>query len=439
MATIVKDLGAVTAYAYAVAGGYTGTEEEFQELLGNIAEDLSEIENLTVEVTTLPAGSSATASYSSGVLSLGIPKGDKGDTGYSPEVSVSSITGGHSVTITDKDHPTGQTFSVMDGIDSSNAVREALLQIAEKVTYIDGDGQDYYDDLYDALYPSDNLVSISAVYTQSGTVSPITPLDDLLNDLVVTATWSDESTSTVPNRYITLSGTLTVGTSTITVSFKGKTTTFTVTVTMSVVTYDYIKQKAAIPNDGAIIVDFPMSSDYTFETSVYYSSTSSTIVPILGTRASAGGAKNFALFLNAGLSRLYYWLNGTDSTTAITPTLNEQINTIKVQPVGDSLTYPNNATISLNGTEFNTTVTATGVTWNSWIGFFGYASSSTTSASAGNIGLRIGETKIKDANGVLIHDLVPAVLGTYNGFYDSITDKFYYNANNNDIYECGNW
>lgn len=81
MATVVKDLGAVTAYAYAVAGGYSGTEAEFEALLGNIAEDLSEIENLSVTVTTLPAGSSATASYNNGVLSLGIPKGDKGDKG----------------------------------------------------------------------------------------------------------------------------------------------------------------------------------------------------------------------------------------------------------------------------------------------------------------------------------------------------------------------
>ena len=76
-----KDLGLVTAYAYAVAGGYTGTEAEFEELLGNIAEDLSEIENLSVTITTLPAGSDATASYSNGVLSLGIPRGDKGETG----------------------------------------------------------------------------------------------------------------------------------------------------------------------------------------------------------------------------------------------------------------------------------------------------------------------------------------------------------------------
>lgn len=77
--TINKNLGHVTAYAYAKAGGYTGTEAEFQTLLGNIAIDLAEIENLTVVVNTLPAGSSATSSYSDGVLTLGIPRGDTGE------------------------------------------------------------------------------------------------------------------------------------------------------------------------------------------------------------------------------------------------------------------------------------------------------------------------------------------------------------------------
>ena len=100
MATVVKDLGAVTAYAYAVAGGYSGTEAEFEALLGNIAEDLSEIENLSVTVTTLPAGSSATASYSNGVLSLGIPKGDKGDKGDTGATGATGPTGNGISTIT---------------------------------------------------------------------------------------------------------------------------------------------------------------------------------------------------------------------------------------------------------------------------------------------------------------------------------------------------
>lgn len=193
----------------------------------------------------------------------------------------------------------------------SDDVKTALLQIAQKVAYIDDDGADYYQDLYDALYPpvqtytvtntltgcttnnaaasvtentpysatitassgysltgatvsitmggtditstaynngtisiasvTGNLIitvtavavtlsSISAVYTQSGTVYTSDSLDSLKTDLVVTATWSDTSTSTVASADYTLSGTLTEGTSTITVTYEGKTDTFDVVV-----------------------------------------------------------------------------------------------------------------------------------------------------------------------------------------------------------------
>lgn len=121
-----------------------------------------------------------------------------------------------------------------DGL--TDEIKAALLQLAQKVAYIDEDGQDYYDALYDALYPPvppATLVSISAVYTQSGTVYDTDTLDSLKTDLVVTAHY-DDSTSAVVTTY-TLSGTLTAGTSTITVSYGGKTTTFNVTVTSSLI------------------------------------------------------------------------------------------------------------------------------------------------------------------------------------------------------------
>lgn len=107
-------------------------------------------------------------------------------------------------------------------------IKQALLQLASKVAYIDDDGQTYYNDLYDALYPSKTLESISAVYTQSGTVYDTDSLDSLKADLVVTANYDDSTTETITN-YV-LSGTLTAGTSTITVSYGGKNTTFNVTV-----------------------------------------------------------------------------------------------------------------------------------------------------------------------------------------------------------------
>jgi hypothetical protein len=89
--------------------------------------------SITVSVgttSTLPAGSSATVTNSGTgtdpVLNFGIPQGatgaagqdgQDGEDGFSPEVTIATITGGHTVTITDEDHPTGQTFNVMDGQD----------------------------------------------------------------------------------------------------------------------------------------------------------------------------------------------------------------------------------------------------------------------------------------------------------------------------------
>jgi len=108
-------------------------------------------------------------------------------------------------------------------------IKTALLQLAEKVAYIDEYGQDYYDALEAALDPPNNLSSITAVYTQSGTVYTSDTLDSLKPDLVVTAHYDDSTTATV-SAY-TLSGTLTAGSSTITVLYGGKTTTFSVTAT----------------------------------------------------------------------------------------------------------------------------------------------------------------------------------------------------------------
>lgn len=115
-------------------------------------------------------------------------------------------------------------------------VKEALLDCFANVAWANDDGQQYYDALQDALY---GLQSISAVYTQSGTVYDTDSLDSLKADLVVTALYGDGSTQTVPAESYTLSGTLTEGTSTITVSYGGETATFDVTVTHAIVGWYY--------------------------------------------------------------------------------------------------------------------------------------------------------------------------------------------------------
>lgn len=198
------------------------------------------------------------------------------------------------------------------GTGLTEEIRQALLQIARKVAYIDEHGQTYYNNLYDALYaiqaitvsptrlglrtlgatsqligatvPSGGTItwtssnpavatvsdtglvtsvsygtatitaasggksatcsvivaqaqleSITAVYTQSGTVYDTDTLDSLKPDLVVTAYYDNQTSAAVTD--YTLSGTLTVGTSTITVSYAGLTDTFSVTVTHATPTY----------------------------------------------------------------------------------------------------------------------------------------------------------------------------------------------------------
>ena len=110
----------------------------------------------------------------------------------------------------------------------SQATKSALLDIAAHVAYIDANGQSRYDAL-DASLNAKALLSITAVYTQSGTVYDTDSLDSLKDDLVVTA-YYDDGTSEDVTATAELSGTLSIGTSIITVTYQEMTTTFSVTV-----------------------------------------------------------------------------------------------------------------------------------------------------------------------------------------------------------------
>lgn len=67
-------------------------------------------------------------------------RGEDGDDGVSPTVTFTDITGGHTMTVTDKDHPSGQSINIMDGTSG-------------------GGGTSDYDDLTDK--PSINNVTLS--------------------------------------------------------------------------------------------------------------------------------------------------------------------------------------------------------------------------------------------------------------------------------------
>jgi hypothetical protein len=121
--------------------------------------------------------------------------------------------------------------------------------------------------------------SIDATFTQGGnTIYDSTPLNDLKQYLIVTATYSDATTDTISSNNYSLSGTLTVGTSTITVSYGGKTDTFTVTVTATPATLSSI---SASFNPGTATIYESTSLDslkqYLTVTATYSDSSTATI------------------------------------------------------------------------------------------------------------------------------------------------------------------
>lgn len=130
----------------------------------------------------------------------------------------------------------------------SEEAKIALLDCFEHVAWIDEHGQTYYDNLHDALYPDTGLDHITAAFAQGSlAVYPSTPLNDLKPYLTVTGYYKDGSTARIED--YALSGTLTVGTSTVTVISEGKTATFNVAVTE-----DGVQSISAVYNSNELIL-----------------------------------------------------------------------------------------------------------------------------------------------------------------------------------------
>lgn len=168
------------------------------------AKDLAEkVLSMTVEVETLPAGSEATAEYDAetGVMHFGIPAGEDGapgpygppgDDGFSPEVTIQTISGGHSVKITDEEHPEGQTFNVMDGAKGDSGFSPVVT-----VTEIEGG---HSVKITDEVHPTGQTFNVmDGVDGQDGQdgadgvdgVSPAVEIEDIMGGHSVTITDKD--------------------------------------------------------------------------------------------------------------------------------------------------------------------------------------------------------------------------------------------------------
>ena len=132
---------------------------------------------------------------------------------------------------------------------------------------------------------------------------------------------------------------------------------------------------------------------------------------------------------------------GKDTVNNITPLSANQKTTISIKPVGVSETYPDNAVIDVDGTEYNSGVTVKSYDCPSWLGFFNYTLGDEINADGVmyDIGLKIGRTIVRSANGVMRNCFIPAHDGTRYGLYDSMHDRFFYNETYADKYTCGYW
>lgn len=330
----------------------------------------------------------------------------------------------------------------------TNEAKNALIALLEKVAYIDNDGQTLLDALAAELFAV-TVTSISAVFTQGGAVIYDTDsLDTLKQYLVVTANYSD-GTSAVVNTY-TLSGTLTVGTSTITASYGGQTDTFTVNVSSVYTLYDYIKytgtdysgSSSALPimiltaeydDLNSLIIDFDFSA----------SKSVSSAMNLMGGHHTSGSGNNYVVsfYGNTSTKRVSCFSHGT--ALGINDNPNVAVGSIAHVNLNPGSATPSKLTVdSLNTTGSWTTSQVV----KSPLGYFGQYDRSSASLKAF---AEIGVLKLYDLSNNLVGEYHPAKRTTDNvlGIYDSVTGNFYTAStvsyatvgNANCKYAVGNW
>lgn len=177
----------------------------------------------------------------------------------------------------------------------SEDLKQVLLQLARKVAYIDDQGETYYQDLYDALYPPAVLASIRATFAQGSTVIYNTDSLDVLKPLLtVTAVYDDGSTETVPAEDYTLSGTLATGISTITASYQSKTATFQVTVTAAPMAFPITNNLTgcSTSNSAAAVMENEPYSAVITPTAGYTLTGASVVITMAGSNITASAYSN---------------------------------------------------------------------------------------------------------------------------------------------------
>lgn len=322
--------------------------------------------------------------------------------------------------------------SAISGGGLTDDIKQALLDAFDHVAWDEDDptGLTWIIALQNALYPPAELVSISAVYTQGGTVYDSASLDSLRSDLVVTAFYNDSTSETVSN--YALSGTLVEGTSTITVTYEGKTDTFTVTVTESPVPSEYtIKPWVASLNTGTgstyfVNTQVTPSKSGAIKVEIGFMMTSETAANkyfiAMNSASGGGGSVGCGVYVNSDNVQVGAF-NGVASL--ISPNgessmLNQYCNvTAEFTSTTSSIT---DGTLSANNT-------GTGRTHNAPIYLFGLKHTYNSEIAYPASG-RIYYAKVYDG-GTLILDLIPCSRNSDDqaGFYDVVNSRFITGSN----------
>lgn len=328
--------------------------------------------------------------------------------------------------------------------------RTALLDLLSHVAYIDQNGRDYYDALELALRAK--LSYIVADYVQDRTIYTHDSLDVLKSgdDLIVTAYYDDGTHTDLADSAYTLSGTLTVGTSTITVTYGGKTATFDVTVTQGVPAeyqvYDYIHAKGTTTISSVsssmwiALKQYANLNALSCEFAVMRLSGMATAGPaVFGRRSASGALSSFAFYPKD--TELGYHLHGDEGTNppGFTTDVVHIVKYTNTSESPSSLQVNNNTPVSITWVNNNTLNLAPVLFMN--------PTNNTTDTMA--VQEKLGYIKFFDLSSDLVGHYFPVVRKSDNriGAYDIVDQVFYTSStasyttigNSNCKYEVGNW
>ena len=271
--------------------------------------------------------------------------------------------------------------------------------------------------------------SISAAYTQSGTVYDTDTLDSLKNDLVVTATYDDSSTAVVPAASYTLSGTLSAGTSSITVTYLDKITTFNALVTQAVPT-GYTRLQYVATNGNQYVntnIDETQAESAEYEFSI--SSGKSDSYATNGNHILSASTTFFPLIKGTGTSgddryRLL-WCNrkGNETVSVGSNHLNASIDTRYVI----SAFVNNSDDVAVDGSYLYSQTAGTSASSSNKFVLFTYGGN--VSQIKYRFWGKLYYMKVYNASGELIRYFIPAKNSSdVAGLYDPISETFYTSA-----------